>query len=181
MTKTNTAAANSTHQITKDFVLGGRAIFTVSNPTGERYTFKVTRKDPEEGSRYTTPTFFVSLLTGADNESDYTYMGILSWATGEVKLTRASRYTDKTTAVLVVRWAMAKLWQAQALPAGYAVHHEGRCGRCGRLLTVPESIVSGFGPDCSERMGLVAGWPKLPVDANGMDSVDRAEIAQGVQ
>jgi len=28
------------------------------------------------------------------------------------------------------------------------VFHEGACGRCGRTLTVPESIASGFGPEC---------------------------------
>jgi hypothetical protein len=26
--------------------------------------------------------------------------------------------------------------------------HEGRCGRCGRRLTVPDSIASGYGPEC---------------------------------
>ena len=26
--------------------------------------------------------------------------------------------------------------------------HEGRCGRCGRKLTVPESIEAGYGPEC---------------------------------
>jgi hypothetical protein len=34
------------------------------------------------------------------------------------------------------------------LPEQVEVHHEGRCGRCGRALTVPESIESGFGPEC---------------------------------
>lgn len=31
------------------------------------------------------------------------------------------------------------------------VWHEGRCGRCGRKLTVPESIETGIGPDCAKR------------------------------
>jgi hypothetical protein len=31
-------------------------------------------------------------------------------------------------------------------------HHEGKCGRCGRLLTVPSSIESGIGPECSKIM-----------------------------
>src|ERR1700675_3055956 len=32
----------------------------------------------------------------------------------------------------------------------------GKCGRCGKPLTVPESIASGFGPDCREMMGMAA-------------------------
>jgi hypothetical protein len=28
------------------------------------------------------------------------------------------------------------------------VWHEGSCARCGKKLTVPESIESGFGPEC---------------------------------
>ena len=31
------------------------------------------------------------------------------------------------------------------------VWHEGRCGKCGRKLTVPESLTSGLGPECAGR------------------------------
>jgi hypothetical protein len=143
------------HEIGREFILGGKAIFTVSNPTGERYTFRVNRKDAEPGSRYTDPTFFVKLLTGPENSTDYTYLGLLTPA-GDVKLTKASRYTDETKPVRVIRWALRLVFQGASLPAGYAIHHEGRCGRCGRLLTVPESVDSGFGPECAGRIGLAA-------------------------
>jgi hypothetical protein len=43
-----------------------------------------------------------------------------------------------------------------ALPSGWEFRHEGRCGRCGRTLTVPESIDSGFGPECINLAGLAA-------------------------
>jgi len=32
-------------------------------------------------------------------------------------------------------------------------YHEGRCGRCARRLTVPESIINGIGPECAKREG----------------------------
>ena len=144
------------NDIGRDFILGGKAIFTVANPTGEHYTFQVNRKDPEPGSQFgNQPTFFVKLLTGPDNGSDYTYLGLLTPA-GAVKLTRASRFTDETKPVRVIRWAVGLLFGGKALPAGYAIHHEGRCGRCARRLTVPESVESGFGPECAGRIGLVA-------------------------
>lgn len=33
-------------------------------------------------------------------------------------------------------------------------YHEGRCGRCRRKLTVPESIINGIGPVCAAKGGL---------------------------
>jgi hypothetical protein len=135
--------------LTKDFVLAGRAVFTVSNAVGERYTFKVVHKDGAKG-----PVWFVSLLTGPDNESDYSYLGILDAWSAEVVLTRASRYKCDSKPVKVLQWACKMIWSERALPAGYKMHHEGCCGRCGRPLTVPESIESGFGPECVKKVFL---------------------------
>jgi hypothetical protein len=131
------------------FVTAGRAIFTVSNPKGERYTFKVTKKDTSERG---PEIFFGALLTGSDNESDYTYMGVVTGET--VRTTKASRYAQDSKPVKVLAWALAVVNGKRNLPEGYAIRHEGRCGRCGRTLTVPESIDNGIGPDCATVMGL---------------------------
>lgn len=40
-------------------------------------------------------------------------------------------------------------------PATFEFWHEGRCAACARRLTVPQSIVTGFGPDCATRLGIV--------------------------
>jgi hypothetical protein len=32
----------------------------------------------------------------------------------------------------------------------FEVWHEGKCGKCGRALTVPSSILTGIGPECSK-------------------------------
>ena len=37
------------------------------------------------------------------------------------------------------------------LPEALRVLHHGRCGRCGRKLTTPESIRLGLGPVCVTR------------------------------
>lgn len=37
------------------------------------------------------------------------------------------------------------------------VRHSGRCGYCGRHLTTPESVDTGFGPDCSALLGIPHG------------------------
>jgi hypothetical protein len=45
-----------------------------------------------------------------------------------------------------------------AIPGMLEIWHEGRCGRCSRKLTVPESLKSGFGPECAGKVGFSASW-----------------------
>jgi hypothetical protein len=134
--------------ITPSFVLAGRAVFTVDNGKGQHYTFKVSHK-AAEGSW--PEAWFASLLTGPDNTSDYTYLGMIN-PDLTVKLTRKSPYGPDSQPVKVLGWALRRI-VAQSLPEGYNVHHEGKCGRCGRVLTVPASITSGFGPECIGKIG----------------------------
>lgn len=136
--------------ITKDFITAGKAIFTVSNGKGEHYTFRVTHK---EATGNYPATWFVALLTGPENTSDYTYMGMLNPQEGSVRLTRNSKFNEDSTPVRVIRWALGIVWKSGEFPTGYKLQHEGKCGRCGRTLTVPESIESGIGPECAKMMG----------------------------
>lgn len=132
------------------FILAGRAIFTLAGST-TRYTFKVTRKDPEPGSTYTDPAYFVNLLTGPDNTADYTYIGMLDVASGRIKLTRRSSYRDDSGPVKAFNWTIARIWRGvEITPA--RIYHVGRCGRCGRALTVPSSIEMGIGPECAGKI-----------------------------
>lgn len=162
----------------KLFITAGKATFTVSNGKGDHRTYRVTRKDADD--RY-PETYFVKLLTGPDNTSSYTYLGILDAATGGVRLTKNSKFTDDSLPVKVLRWALKKVWAGEPLPAGYAVQHEGKCGRCGRALTVPESIVSGIGPECA-KMGAKGSAPRYlaPMQVEQMCSSDGTVIQQKV-
>lgn len=136
----------------KVFVLAGRAIVTLVG-RDSRYTFQINRKDPEPGSRFTEPAYFVALLTGPDNTDDYTYVGMLDAGTGKIRLTKKSRYTADSAPVRAFDWVMSRVWLGKAI-APAELLHAGRCGRCGRLLTVPSSIASGFGPECIGKVGL---------------------------
>lgn len=140
------------HTIGRLFITAGDAIFTVASPD-RHFTYRVTKREPDPNSRYTTPAYFVSLLTGSDNENDYTYMGMLEASSGRVYLTKASKYNAQSTPFKVVNWGLGLVWRGRPAPDGYSIHHEGRCGRCGRTLTHPESIVTGFGPDCIGMVG----------------------------
>jgi hypothetical protein len=46
------------------------------------------------------------------------------------------------------QWFWRTLHGSGNFPDGFEFWHEGRCAQCGKRLTVPESIQSGFGPEC---------------------------------
>jgi Family of unknown function (DUF6011) len=157
--------------VSKGFFTAGHAVFTVCSPKGEHYTFKVNKsKDDPDSDRM--PVHFVALLTGPDNDVDYSYLGLYD-STKLIRMTKASKMDEGSTPVKVFRWAMRKVRDDKAgarLPEGYTIRHAGRCCRCGRTLTTPESVDSGIGPECAQKMGVPWGrWtvkPKPePVDA----------------
>ena len=124
------------------FVTAGHARFTLrSTKTGARFTYEVRASGQDGDSRS-----FVRVLTGSDNESSYTYLGTVfdgvTYRHGERSGIAPSAPIAKAFA-----WAWPRLL-AGTMPAECEVWHDGRCGRCGRALTVPESISSGFGPVC---------------------------------
>jgi hypothetical protein len=94
--------------------------------------------------------WFVNLLTGPDNISNYTYMGTIH--RGVFKATTKSKHPDSTS-FKAFHWFWNKLTmhELDKFPQ-FAFYHEGRCGRCGRRLTVPESIESGYGPECINKI-----------------------------
>ena len=107
-------------------------------------------------------------MTGPDNESNFSYLGAMHsklckvptggvfdieeevWAFHRGK---RSEYAENSTPIATFRWMWARLSRDQplslAVAEGATLYHEGRCGRCGRRLTVPESIESGYGPECA--------------------------------
>ncbi len=145
--------------IDKTFLLAGQATFTIEHPaTKEReaghHTYRVERV---EASDRWPEAFFVKVLTGPNNEADYVYLGKLDTFTGQVKLTAKSAFPADSWRVRLLNRVLCRLWGGEAAvieQAGYKVHHEGHCGRCGRLLTVPSSVESGIGPECARIMGI---------------------------
>ena len=129
------------------FILAGRARFTlVSQKSGARYTYRVTQRDE------TTP-HFVQVLTGSDNESSYSVLGTLFEKTTYRHNSRKSPVSPEAPSAKAFAWAWSYLARGE-MPPSCEVWHEGRCGKCGRSLTVPESIESGLGPVCESREAI---------------------------
>lgn len=95
----------------------------------------------------------VALLTGPDNTADYTGFGFVNengihvWKSKRGQVGKKSEW----------EWYAEILWSL-ALDGGFSPYadryeflSEGRCIKCNRSLTTPESILSGIGPVCAEK------------------------------
>ncbi len=131
----------------RDFILAGNATFTVrSEKTGNRFTFKV--RQPNNSVPH-----FVSVLSGTDNENDFTFLGAIF--NEKFYQPSAKKVSLSSPSAIAAKWVVSRVIAGQSL-AGCEVWHEGKCGRCGRKLTVPESIETGIGPECLRRMESAA-------------------------
>ncbi len=135
-----------------NLIFAGNARFTIrSKSTGVRFTYRIKHAEAEGPYK---AKYFVSLLSGPDNENSYTYMGMVTEDRSAYLHDRKNRIKESAPSVAAFKWFF------QHLTAGREsnilnqadIFHEGRCCRCGRVLTVPESIESGIGPECASKL-----------------------------
>jgi len=143
------AKMESTENI-KRFILGGKAFFTlVSLKTGARFTFKVRTPKENPNFRNATPVYFVSVLTGSDNTGSYTYAGMLKGL--RLQQTAKSKIHPETPSYKAIDWYIRNIFADRDVTESVEFWHAGKCGRCGRMLTVPSSIELGLGPECAGK------------------------------
>lgn len=140
----------SPHQITDAadalaFVTGGKATLTLKSlATGKHYTYSVKRAKDNDS------LYFVGLLAGGDNERDYVYIGCIRSEGVEPMLFAGRKGNAAHPAYKALDWALYHLTRG-TIPEKLEVWHEGRCCRCNRKLTTPESLQSGIGPECAKK------------------------------
>jgi hypothetical protein len=124
------------------FMLAGNAHVTFqSQRTGTRFTYHVRLADRRPGD--TRICHFVSVLTGPDH---YEYLGCIYAERAYVR-GHKSRIAAAATSSIAFVWVWTHLLAGKMHPE-LGVWHEGRCGKCGRRLTTPESVARGLGPVC---------------------------------
>jgi hypothetical protein len=136
------------------FIFAGKSIVTFLNTkTGNRFTFKT--KAAKDSNM-----FFVSVLNGPDlnktllytkpwRPENWTYIG--TCIEGKFRHGRKSNISADAQSVKVFDFVLAKLVLG-TLPEFVEVWHEGHCGKCGRVLTVPKNINLGIGPECIKSL-----------------------------
>ena len=129
-----------------EYALAGNATITLlSGNTNNHFTYKIKKAKDKEN------LYFIYLLNGPDNEKDYQYIGCYC---SDTEYFHAAKPWKERIIVAwppslrAIRFFLSKLYN---IPINLHVYHEGRCGRCGRKLTTPESIERGLGPECYKR------------------------------
>lgn len=120
--------------------------------SGEHRTFSI-RTQPDD-SKFAPGQRVIALLTGSDNERDYTPFGFVDdhriavWSSKRGKQGKRSSYEFFARLI----WSLATRGEeSKAREAGYTLLVEGRCLICNRRLTDPTSIRTGLGPVCAGR------------------------------
>lgn len=157
------------------FALAGKSTITIeSGRTGTHFTYQITK------AKGVPPVYFVSALTGSNNETDYSYIGILT-NRGVIdyffKTTAKTKLADDAPALVAFKW----FWQAVRNDnlKNVVVRHDGNCGKCGRKLTTPESIDRGIGPECAKSMGIATPRKKIDRSDHGRRMDREAAVKRG--
>jgi hypothetical protein len=146
------------------FIFAGKAIFTIrNNDTGNRFTYRLMKVEDAD-------VFFVSVLTGSDNNTSYSFFGTIFDKT-RFSLSKNKSRLDindpkHMMAIKTFQWFFDTLISiTKPFPSQVQIWHEGVCGTCGKKLTVPESIDIGLGPICAKKADLWERSKRL-VDIN---------------
>jgi hypothetical protein len=119
-----------------------------SSKTGDHRTFKIhTQCDKAE---FAPGQRIVSLLTGSENDADSSYTGFAFIDDQGIHVWAKKRGEGLWEVYADMLWTLSldganSRWAQK----GFTIMGEGRCLRCNRLLTTPDSIASGIGPVCA--------------------------------
>jgi len=119
-----------------------------SKTTGEHRTFKIHTQAAD--AEFAPGRRIVSLLSGPENTSDYAGFAFIDDDGIRVWSSKRGQGLWETYAKML--WELSidgafSTWAAK----GFTIMGEGRCIKCDRLLTTPESVASGIGPVCAGR------------------------------
>lgn len=135
------------------FLRGGNAKLTLrSKKTGTHFTFRVAQPwDHDANKRDTTGPFFVSVLSGPNNENDFQFIGFIPLDGGSLIAGRKGK--PNAPSFKAFDWMLRHAINGHLSP-DLEAQHEGSCCRCGRTLTHPTSIATGIGPECAKHFAF---------------------------
>jgi len=126
----------------KKFITGGKAEFTVQNVVSNNHlTFSISKDKVK-------PHFYVNVCY---SYVQYIYIGLLVINDGKYSFIKSKRLQDSkedSTSVKVIEYMIKYYLNSDDGHNNLAFYHHGRCCKCGRPLTTPESIQKGIGPFC---------------------------------
>jgi Family of unknown function (DUF6011) len=161
------------------FMLAGDARITIVNSdTKSRFTYRISApsKETERGGKVRDFAANVRFVNLADNEGTFAFLGTIFLQDRAFRYSRKSRVSMAAPSVVLFH-DVFKMLVTDLVDEFISIFHEGVCGRCGRTLTVPTSIASGFGPDCADLLGVDQPEPVVAPIAGGSNDEVRAPLA----
>jgi hypothetical protein len=114
-------------------------------------TVKVRQAKDKEDRKKKLPIFFVNVSLLGDQTTGFVFAGTFFTDTMTLRLSKHAPSESRLGKVMT--WLFHAVQKPQVLrDKGVTLLHEGRCCRCSLPLTHPESINTGFGPDCLEMV-----------------------------
>ena len=83
------------------------------------------------------------------------------------KLTKGSKISTTTLSYITFDWVFRHLIADSNNLNQINIYHSGHCCKCGRLLTTPESVLNGIGPECAKiyniarKKTIITNQPEL--------------------
>lgn len=148
----------------RNFIFGGRSVFTLENKeTGNYLTFKISQI--KKFGKIIPNQFKVECKSLGDKEYGYQFLGFLDVAAQTFR--PWGRTPREFVGYKTLYWMLRNLEVLENYD-NLAIYHEGRCCKCGMPLTTPESIDNGIGPICMDNM--LGGSIKLIKDKGAWDN-----------
>lgn len=141
-----------------NFLLAGKSEFVLhSTKTNEDFKFTLTKKESfakkESFTNKEEYIYFVNIII----EREKIYAGHIKFddKTELFIYTQGKRgqLAAEDRNIRSLMFVINKLFRCEIV-GNLEIYHVGRCGRCGKKLTTPESILTGLGPTCSKNLGI---------------------------
>lgn len=134
------------------FLLAGKCEFTmVSGKTGISFSYKLSKK--ESKLETTDYIYFLNIMENKQSK----YAGIIFFDAKDNKFVfrkgKKGQLDNSDVKIKSILYVLNNLFN-ENYGLNVKIYHIGRCGRCGKKLTTPESILTGLGPECSKLCGI---------------------------
>lgn len=129
------------------FMLAGESEFVLlSCKTNRKFRYKLDKKEQ-----------FIYWLNTSESNGVFTYAGVLFFDENDntFKFGKGARgnLTKDDLRVISLLYVLNHLVKNR-FDMPLKIYHVGKCGRCGKKLTDPTSILTGLGPICAKQSGV---------------------------
>lgn len=108
--------------MTKNFVLSGKAVFTLKAPSGARYAFRITRKNANYSTnlpKHKDCVYYLSTMP--DKSNVFAYTGVIAPKEGGLIHTPESQFARNSKHYRVAVFVLGIIWGLRELPDGYSL------------------------------------------------------------